>query len=85
MTKFAVDLGMNPYLAILCGFVACIAFGFLNGTPHHLIRAAAVYRYARHVEYRLRPHPDLFELADRVRTADAMLFPGQRFRIGNRA
>jgi len=31
MTKFAVDLGINPYLAILCGFLACIGFGFLNG------------------------------------------------------
>ena len=31
MTKFAVDLGMNPYLAIACGLLACIAFGLLNG------------------------------------------------------
>jgi len=32
MTKFAVDLGMNPYLAILCGLLVCVAFGFLNGS-----------------------------------------------------
>ncbi len=31
MTKFAVDLGMNPYLAILCGLGASTAFGYLNG------------------------------------------------------
>src|SRR4249920_450556 len=31
MTKFAVDLGLNPYLAILCGMLVCVAFGFLNG------------------------------------------------------
>src|SRR4029077_21007987 len=31
MTKFAVDLGMNPFLAIFCGFLVCVAFGFLNG------------------------------------------------------
>jgi fructose transport system permease protein len=31
MTKFAVDLGMNPYLAIAGGLLACIAFGLLNG------------------------------------------------------
>jgi fructose transport system permease protein len=31
MTKFAVDLALNPYLAIACGFLACIAFGLLNG------------------------------------------------------
>lgn len=31
MTKFAVDLGLNPYLAIFCGLMVCMAFGFLNG------------------------------------------------------
>ncbi|MEB0140195.1 MULTISPECIES: ABC transporter permease [unclassified Undibacterium] len=31
MTKFATDLGMNPYLAILCGMLACVLIGFLNG------------------------------------------------------
>ena len=31
MTKFAVDPGMNPYLAIAGGLLACIAFGLLNG------------------------------------------------------
>jgi fructose transport system permease protein len=31
MTKFAVDHGMNPYLAILCGLLVCTAFGYLNG------------------------------------------------------
>ena len=31
MTKFAVDLGMNPYLAIACGLIVCIVFGYLNG------------------------------------------------------
>src|SRR3954470_23642585 len=27
MTRSAVDVGMNPYLAITCGLLACIAFG----------------------------------------------------------
>ena len=31
MTKFAVDLGMNPYLGIAFGLLVCIAFGYLNG------------------------------------------------------
>ena len=31
MTKLAVSGGMNPYLAIGCGLVACMAFGLLNG------------------------------------------------------
>ena len=31
MTKFAMDVGMNPYLAILCGLAVGAAFGWLNG------------------------------------------------------
>ena len=31
MTKFAVDNGMNAYLAIACGLLVCMAFGMLNG------------------------------------------------------
>jgi fructose transport system permease protein len=38
MTKFAVDLGINPYLAILCGLLACVAFGLLNGALITYIR-----------------------------------------------
>jgi len=31
MTKLAVDVGLNPYLAILAGFGVTMAFGLLNG------------------------------------------------------
>lgn len=31
ITKFSVEYGVNPYLAILCGLVACAAFGLVNG------------------------------------------------------
>lgn len=31
MAKFAVDLGMNPYLASACGLIVCIVFGSRNG------------------------------------------------------
>ena len=31
MTKLAVGSGMNPSLAIVCGLLACMAFGFVNG------------------------------------------------------
>ena len=31
MTKFAVDYGINPYLAIACGLAITTAFGLLNG------------------------------------------------------
>ncbi len=31
MTKFAVDYGMNPYVAILCGLLVTSGFGLVNG------------------------------------------------------
>jgi fructose transport system permease protein len=31
MTKLAVAGGMNPYLAIVCGLLVCMAFGAVNG------------------------------------------------------
>jgi fructose transport system permease protein len=31
MTKFAVELGLDPYLAIACGLLVTTAFGLLNG------------------------------------------------------
>ena len=31
MTKFAMDFGMNPYLAMLCGILVTALFGLLNG------------------------------------------------------
>jgi fructose transport system permease protein len=31
MTKFAVDYGLNPFVAILAGLIVCALFGLLNG------------------------------------------------------
>ena len=31
ITKFAVDYGVHPWLAVLCGLLACAAFGLVNG------------------------------------------------------
>jgi fructose transport system permease protein len=31
MTKFAMDYGMNPYLAMLCGILVTALFGMING------------------------------------------------------
>ncbi|NRR29062.1 ABC transporter permease [Oxalobacteraceae bacterium] len=30
-TKFAVDYGLHPYMAVPCGMLVCIAIGYLNG------------------------------------------------------
>jgi fructose transport system permease protein len=31
ITKFAVDYGIHPYLAVLCGMAACTLIGYING------------------------------------------------------
>ena len=31
ITKFAVDLGMDPHLAVMCGMLACVLIGYING------------------------------------------------------
>jgi fructose transport system permease protein len=38
VTKFAVDYGVHPYAAVLCGLLATTAFGVLNGALITLIR-----------------------------------------------
>lgn len=41
MTKFAVELGINPYVAIGCGLGVSTAFGVLNGALITLVRLPA--------------------------------------------
>ena len=31
LTKFAVDHGMHPYAAVLCGMAVCVLIGYVNG------------------------------------------------------
>jgi fructose transport system permease protein len=38
MTKFAVHHGVNPYVAIACGLLVTVAFGWLNGALVTFIR-----------------------------------------------
>jgi fructose transport system permease protein len=38
MTRVAVDYGLHPYAAVICGLLATMAFGFLNGTLITLVR-----------------------------------------------
>ena len=41
MTKFAVDHGMHPGLAMLCGIAACVLIGYINGALVTAIRLPA--------------------------------------------
>lgn len=38
MTKFCVDMGMNPCLAVLCGMAACVLIGYINGALVTMIK-----------------------------------------------
>ena len=85
MTKFAVDLGLNPYLAILCGFVACIAFGFLNGALITYIKLPPfiVTLGTLNIAFALT---QIYSSSQTVSgLPDAMLFLGNTFRIGQTA
>jgi fructose transport system permease protein len=85
MTKFAVDLGMSPYLAILCGFLACIAFGFLNGALITYIRLPPfiVTLGTLNIAFALT---QIYSSSQTVSgLPDAMLFLGNTFRIGQTA
>jgi fructose transport system permease protein len=83
MTKFAVDLGMNAYLAILCGLLACVAFGFLNGALITFVRLPPfiVTLGTLNIAFALT---QIYSKAQTVSgLPDAMLFLGNTFKIGD--
>jgi fructose transport system permease protein len=85
MTKFAVDLGINPYLAILCGFLACIAFGVLNGALITYIKLPPfiVTLGTLNIAFALT---QIYSKSQTVTgLPDAMLVFGNTFRIGETA
>ena len=85
MTTLAVDSGMNPYVAIACGLLACVAFGLLNG---------ALVTYARLPPFivtlgTLNIAFAITQIYSQSQTVsglpDALLFFGTTFRIGQTA
>jgi fructose transport system permease protein len=85
MTKFAVDLGMNPYVAIALRTTRVHRVWTPERRADHLRAAAAVYRHTRNPEHRLRDHPDLLGVPDVSGLPAALLFFGTTFRIGHTA
>jgi fructose transport system permease protein len=82
MTKFAVDLGLNPYLAILCGLLACVAFGLLNGALVTYVRLPPfiVTLGTLNIAFALT---QIYSKSQTVSgLPDAMLFFGNTFKIG---
>jgi len=85
MTKFAVDLGMNPYLAILCGFLACVAFGLLNGALITYVKLPPfiVTLGTLNIAFAIT---QIYSKSQTVSgLPDAMLFLGNTFKIGQTA
>lgn len=85
MTKFAVDLGLDPYLAIACGLAVCVAFGFLNGFLITAFRLPAFIVTLGTLNIAFAA-TQLYSKAQSVNgLPDELLFLGDTFRVGDTA
>lgn len=85
MTKFAVDYGLNPYLAIACGMLVCLAFGLLNGALITIVRLPAfiVTLGTLNIAFAIT---QIYSQSQTVTgLPDAMVALGNTFRIGQTA
>jgi fructose transport system permease protein len=85
MTKFAVDYGMNPYLAIFCGLLVSTLFGLLNGSLITFVRLPAfiVTLGMLNIAFAIT---QIYSAAQTVSgLPDPILFFGNTFRIGDTA
>lgn len=85
MTTLAVDLGLNPYLAIACGLLACGAFGLLNGVLVTYVRLPPfiVTLGTLNIAFAIT---QIYSNSQTVSgLPDALLFFGTTFRIGQTA
>jgi fructose transport system permease protein len=82
MSKFAVDLGIDPYLAIACGMLVCTAIGALNGSLVTRIKLPAfiVTLGTMNIAFALT---QIYSGAQTVTDVpDAMMFFGNTFQLG---
>ena len=83
MTKFAVDLGISPILAILCGIGASTLFGLLNGVLVTRVKLPAfiVTLGTLNIAFAIT---QIYSNAETVSNLpDAMMFLGNAFRVGS--
>ena len=85
MTKFAVDLGMNAYLAIAGGLIACVAFGLLNGALITYVRLPPFIVTLGTLNIAFAITQIYSESQTVSGLPDALLFFGTTFRIGDTA
>lgn len=82
MTKFCVDMGMNPYLAVLCGMAACVLIGYINGALVTMIKLPPfiVTLGTLNIAFAVT---QLYSNAQTVTgVPDAMTFLGNTFQLG---
>ncbi len=82
MTKFTVDLGVPPILAILCGIGASTLFGLLNGVLVTRVKLPSfiVTLGTLNIAFALT---QIYSNAETVSSLpDAMMFLGNTFRLG---
>lgn len=84
MTSFAVQLGMNPFLAILCGIAVCLVFGVVNGALVTGIRLPAfiVTLGTLNIAFALTR---IYTTSTITGLPDALLFFGNTFKVGGTA
>jgi fructose transport system permease protein len=85
MTKFAVELGINPYLAILCGLLVAAAFGWLNGALITFVRLPPFIVTLGTLNIAFAITQIYSEAQTVVGLPDALLFFGNTFRLGGTA
>ncbi|WP_209717082.1 ABC transporter permease [Duganella sp. 1411] len=85
MSKFAVDLGINPYVAVGCGIAVCAAIGALNGALVTRIKLPAfiVTLGTMNIAFALT---QIYSGAQTVTDVpDSMMFFGNTFQLGQTA
>ncbi|RJG14441.1 ABC transporter permease [Massilia cavernae] len=82
MTKLCVDMGMNPYLAVLCGMAACVLIGYINGALVTMVKLPPfiVTLGTLNIAFAVT---QLYSNAQTVTgVPDAMTFLGNTFQLG---
>ena len=84
MTSMAVDYGMHPVLAVLIGFLVCLAFGLINGGLVTMIRLPPfiVTLGTLNIAFALTR---IYTTQTITGLPPLLLFLGNTFRVGNTA
>ncbi len=82
MTKFAVDHGLNPYLAIVCGLLVPTVLGFINGSLITFVRLPSFIVTLGTLNIAFAITQIYSEAQTVAGLPDALLFFGNTFKLG---